>query len=84
MQKIQFIPTELNFINYTKRQLNKIKNNCNLSRFLILSLILWNLILTYKVFDVSLSNPAPKTTPAQDELIIQLEEIPTENEMIRG
>lgn len=44
--KTPLIPTELNFYHNTIQRINKLRKQGNLSRVLILSLIVWDLVLT--------------------------------------
>lgn len=74
---IKHIPTELNFYHNTNKRINRLKKQGNTSRLLILALIIWNLSLTLP--HIHFNQPSiPRFNDSVNELIMQLEEIPTE------
>lgn len=75
--KIKSIPTELNFYHNTNKRIYRLKKQGNTSRLLILALIIWNLFLT--IPHIYFNHPSiPQFTDTENELIMHLEEIPTE------
>lgn len=73
--KIKPIPIELNFYYNTNKRINRLRKQGNLSRLLIIGLIIWNIFLTYKLF------VAPVNVPRISEKLNQqivLEELPNE------
>lgn len=73
---IKQIPTQLNYFNMMHRRTIALRKQGNISRLLIIALIIWNIILSCQF----LPAPAniPQFTDKQNEQIIMLEEIPTE------
>lgn len=76
-QNIKPIPTELNFYHNTNKRINRLKKQGNTSRLLIIGLIIWNLILSLQHINFAHPN-IPQFTDSENELIMQLEEIPFE------
>ncbi len=79
--KVKYIPTELNYINYTSNQIKAIKKHCNTSRLMILALILWNLILTTCLVIPAIKDaqsPIPQFDDATNKQIIIEEGIPVD------
>ena len=76
---IKHIPTELNFYYNLNTRVKRLKKQGNTSRFLILALIIWNIVLTINLIHPQITTNIPQFTDAENELIMQLEEIPTEN-----
>lgn len=74
---IKKIPTELNFYYNTNKRINRLRKQGNTSRLLILTLIIWNLFLTIPHIHFNHPN-IPQFSDVENELIMQLEEIPTE------
>lgn len=74
---IKYIPTELNYFHNTNKRINRLKKQNKTSRLLILTLIIWNLFLTIPQIHFNHPN-IPQFTDTENELIMQLEEIPTE------
>lgn len=72
---IKHIPTELNYFYNTNKRINSLRKQGNTSRLLIIALIIWNLFLTIPQMHFNHSN-IPQFTDAENELIMQLEEIP--------
>ena len=71
MQQIK--PTyTTNTIHYIKPKQTKPRKN---NALLLIILILWNIFLTYQV--IQNSSPIPRFTDKQNEIIMQLEEIPS-------
>ena len=75
---INHIPTELNFYYHTNKRINQLKKQGNSTRLLFIFLIIWNLVLTIPHINFNHSS-IPQFTDAENELIIQLEGIPTES-----
>ena len=73
---IKRIPTQLNYFNMMHKKTMILKKQGNISRLLIIVLIIWNIFLTCAV--IPNSPPIPQFTDKQNEQIMQLEEIPTE------
>ena len=73
---IKHIPTQLNYFNMMHKRTILLKKQGNTSRLLIIALIIWNIVLTINL--IHPQSPIPQFTDAQNELIMQLEEIPTE------
>lgn len=73
---IKHIPTQLNYFNMMYRRTIALKKQGNISRILIMALIIWNIILSCQF----LPAPAniPQFTDKQNEQIMMLEEIPVE------
>lgn len=73
---IKHIPTELNFYYNLNTRVKRLKKQGNISRLLIIALIIWNIILSCQF----LPAPAniPQFTDKQNEQIMMLEEIPME------
>lgn len=72
---IKRIPTQLNYFNMMHKRTIVLKKQGNISRLLIIVLIIWNIFLTWAV--VPNSSSIPQFTDKQNEQITQLEEIPT-------
>ena len=74
---IKQIPTQLNYFNMMHKRTIALKKQGNISRLLIIALIIWNIILSCQF----LPAPAniPQFTDKQNEQIMMLEEISTEN-----
>ena len=73
---IKRIPTQLNYFNMMHKRTMVLKKQGNISRLLIIALIIWNIFLTCAV--IPNSSPIPQFTDKQNEQIMQLEEILTE------
>ena len=73
---IKRIPTQLNYFNMMHKRTMLLKKHGNISRLLIITLIIWNIFLTCAV--IPNSSPIPQFTDKENQLIMQLEEIPTE------
>jgi hypothetical protein len=75
-QNIKLIPTELNYFYNTNKRINRLKKQGNTSKLLIITLIIWNIILSCQFIPA----PAiiPQFTDKQNEQIMMLEEIPME------
>ena len=71
---IKHIPTDLNYFYNLNTKLKRLKKQGNTSRLLIIVLIIWNIILSLQLIPVNI----PQFTDKQNEQIMQLEEIPTE------
>ena len=73
---IKQIPTQLNYFNMMHKRTIALKKQGNISRLLIIALIIWNIILSCQF----LPAPAniPQFTDKQNEQIMLLEEIPAE------
>lgn len=74
---IKHIPTELNYFHNTNKRIHRLKKQGNTSRLLIIALIIWNLFLTIPHIHFNQTN-IPEFNDSENELIMQLEEIPTE------
>ena len=72
---IKRIPTQLNYFNMMHKRTIVLKKQGNISRLLIISLIIWNIFLTWAV--IPNSSPIPQFTDKQNKQIMMLEEIPT-------
>lgn len=75
---IKHIPTELNFYYNLNTRVKRLRKQGNTSRLLIIALIVWNIVLTINLIHPQITTNIPQFTDAQNELIMQLEEIPTE------
>lgn len=75
---IKHIPTELNFYYNLNTRVKRLRKQGNTSRLLIIALIIWNIVLTINLIHPQITTNIPQFTDAQNELIMQLEEIPTE------
>lgn len=75
-QNIKLTPTELNYFYNTNKRINRLKKQGNTSKLLIITLIIWNIILSCQFIPA----PAiiPQFTDKQNEQIMMLEEIPME------
>ena len=73
---IKQIPTQLNYFNMMHKRTTALKKQGNISRLLIIALIIWNIILSCQF----LPAPAniPQFTDKQNEQIMMLEEIQKE------
>lgn len=71
--KIQYIPTELNWITYTQKQLKRHRDVINISRLFIIALLIWNLCITLLIFRL----PDAITKDAAIIPIEMLQEVPT-------
>ena len=76
INNIKRIPTQLNYFNMMHKRTMVLKKQGNISRLLIIALIIWNIFLTCAV--IPNSSAIPQFTDKQNEQIMQLEEIPTE------
>lgn len=74
---IKHIPTELNYFYNTNKRIKILRNQSNTSRLIIIALIIWNIFLTIPHIHFEHPN-IPQFTDAENELIMQLEDIPTE------
>ena len=75
---IKHIPTELNFYYNLNTKVKRLRKQGNTSRLLILALIIWNIVLTINLIHPQINSPIPQFTDEQNELIMQLEQIPLE------
>lgn len=75
---IKHIPTELNFYYNLNTRVKRLRHQGNTSRLLIIALIVWNIVLTINLIHPQITTNIPQFTDAENELIMQLEEIPTE------
>lgn len=75
---IKRLPTQLNYFYLMNKKLKRHREVINVSRIMILLLIVWNLILTTALILPAFSSPIPQFTDKQNEQIMMLEEIPTE------
>lgn len=75
---IKHIPTELNFYYNLNTRIKRLKKQGNTSRLLIIALIIWNIVLTISLIHPQIKTDIPQFTDAENQLIMQLEEIPTE------
>lgn len=75
---IKHIPTELNLYYNLNTRVKRLRQQGNISRLLIIVLIIWNIVLTINLIHPQITTNIPQFTDAQNELIMQLEEIPTE------
>lgn len=73
---IKQIPTQLNYLNMMHRRTIALKKQGNISRLLIIILIIWNIILSCQFLPATAI--IPQFTDKQNEQIMMLEEIPTE------
>ena len=72
------ISTLYNYDNKIKTTFKRVINQGMISRILILLLIIWNITLTITIYKPMQQAPFPTFTDSENELIMQLEEIPTE------
>ena len=72
---IQNLYNSFKRINIAFKRLSRLKNT---SRLLIIALIIWNIVLTINLIHPQIITNIPQFTDAENELIMQLEEIPTE------
>ena len=77
INKIKFIPTELNYFTQMYKRIKSLKKQGNTSRLLIIALIIWNIILTCAV--IPNGSTIPQFTDKQNEHIIIEEVIPPYN-----
>lgn len=75
---IKRLPTQLNYFYLMDKKLKRYIEVINVSRIMILLLIVWNLILTTALILPAFSSPISQFTDKENQLIMQLEEIPTE------
>lgn len=75
---IKHIPTELNFYYNLNTRVKRLRKQGNTSRLLIIALIVWNIVLSINLIHPQITTNIPQFTDAENELIMQLEEIPTE------
>ena len=73
---IKQIPTQLNYFNMMHRRTIALKKQGNISRILIIALIIWNIILSCQFIPAPAN--IPQFTDKQNEQIMMLEEIPME------
>lgn len=73
---IKHIPTELNFYYNLNTRVKRLRKQGNISRLLIIALIIWNTVLTINLIHPQITTNIPQFTDAENELIMQLEEIP--------
>lgn len=78
INNIRHIPTELNYFTHINKKLQRHREVINVSRIMILILLVWNLLITTALILPAFSSPIPQFTDKENELIMQLEEIPTE------
>lgn len=76
---IKHIPTELNFYHIINNKLKKHREVINISRIMILLLIVWNLLITTALIIPAIKSPIPQFTDSENKTISQLEEIPKED-----
>ncbi len=72
---INTIQQKQNYIKLHKTQQQKQQTQFNITKTLLLILFIWNLILSFKVFEIPQTQP-PQFTDQENEIIMQLEEIP--------
>lgn len=72
------LPTQLNYFYLMDKKLKKHREVINVSRIMILLLIVWNLLITTALILPAFSSPIPQFTDKQNEQIMMFEEIPTE------
>ena len=75
MQQLYYEPKHTRYLTYTTNKTTKIKRTKN-NALLLIILILWNVFLTYQV--IKYNSIIPTFTDKQNEIIMQLEEIPME------
>lgn len=73
------LPTQLNYFYLMDKKLKKHREVINVSRIMILILLVWNLLITTALILPAFSSPIPQFTDKQNEQIMMLEEIPMEN-----
>lgn len=73
---IKHIPIELNLYYNLNTRVKRLKKQGNISRLLIIALIIWNIILSCQFLPASAN--IPQFTDKQNEQIMMLEEIPME------
>lgn len=71
---IKLIPTELNFYHNTNKRINRLKKQGNTSRLLIITLIIWNIVLSCQFIPAPVN--IPQFTDKQNEQIMIEEYIP--------
>lgn len=77
--KIKSIPTGLNFFFAIDKRFRQLTKQGNISRILILILIIWNLIISINILTTKQSTlNLPEFTDVQNIQIAELEEIPLE------
>ena len=72
---IRYIPTPHNYFTQTNNTLKRLKHQGNISRLLILALIIWNIILTVIISQPITRANIPQFTDLENQMITQLEEI---------
>lgn len=72
------LPTQLNYFYLMDKKLKKHREVINVSRIMILILLVWNLLITTALILPAFSSPIPQFTDKQNEQIMMFEEIPTE------
>lgn len=75
---IKRLPTQLNYFYLMDKKLKRHREVINVSRIMILILLVWNLLITTALILPAFSSPIPQFTDKENQLIMQLEEIPTE------
>lgn len=65
------------------KKLKRHREVINVSRIMILLLIVWNLIITTALILPAFSSPIPQFTNKQNEQIMMLEEIPMAEQMYK-
>ena len=75
MQQVYFEPKHTRFLTHQTNKTTKQKRTKN-NALLLIILILWNVFLTYQV--IKYNSIIPQFTDKQNEIIMQLEEIPME------
>ena len=78
INNIKRLPTQLNYFYLMDKKLKRHKEVINVSRIMILLLIVWNLLITTALILPAFSSPIPQFTDKQNEQIMMLEEIPME------
>lgn len=73
---IKQISTKLNYFSILDKRTQTLRKQSNTSRLLIILLIIWNIILSFQFIPTIID--IPQFTDEQNELIIQLEQIPLE------
>lgn len=76
---IKHIPTELNFYYIINNKLKRHREVINISRIMILILLVWNLLITTALIIPAIKSPIPQFTDNDNKIISQLEDIPQED-----